>query len=462
MRRAFVLLAFPLVILSVPFGTAFLDDSPGSGAAAGEGVGIPSVPIETVSMPVGDPGAVEAKQPAVEDDPLPPALMEHALDGVPPDEERMQAYSHGNYILFVVSVAWTIALLLLIVTTGFGGWMQRLVERWTQGPNWKVLSYVVLYTIFVFICSFPLRIYSGFFREKQYGFANQTLPQWLVERGKGLVILIILQALFYLILYMAIRRLGRAWWIAGTAISTAFVILVVAVAPVFIAPLFNTFEPMKDAALRDEILAMAHDQGIPAEEVFEVDASRQSAHNNAYVTGLFGTQRIVLYDTMLENFARREIKFIMGHEMGHYVLNHIWKTIGLLVPLILAGFFIVDRVARRMIASRPSFGIRTLSEPASLPLILLVFNLFILLTSPIMNSVSRVHERQADRFGLEVTGDPAAAASSFLRFGVEDLGEYNVHPVIETLLYSHPSLGRRIRYAQEYAAAHGGGAAPAP
>ena len=435
MRRAFVLLAFTLVIVSGPFAPASMASSDDSDAAAEEGV---------------------------ENAPTPPALMENALDGVPPDEDRMQAYSHGNYILFVVNVVWSIGLLLLIVMTGFGGWMQRLIERWTQAPNRKVLGYVVLYTIAVFICTFPLSAYSGFFREKKYGFATQTLPEWLGDRGKGLVISVILQALFYMILYMAIRRLGRTWWIAGTAIGIAFVILIVAVAPVFIAPLFNTFEPMKDETLRDEILAMARSQDIPAEEVFEVDASRQSTHNNAYVTGLFGTQRIVLYDTMLKNFAHREIKFIMAHEMGHYVLNHIWKTIAFLALIILAGFFIVDRVARRVIEGRPSFGIRAFSEPASLPLILLVFNIFILLTSPILNSVSRIHEQQADLFGLEMTGDPVAAASSFIRFGQEDLGEYNVHPVIETLLYSHPSLGNRIRYAQEYAAAHGGGAAPPP
>ena len=435
MRRAPVLLAFALAILALSFAPASLGLADEPGAAEGEGV---------------------------ENDPAPPALMENALEGVPPDEERMQAYSHGNYILFVVNVGWSIGLLLLIVTTGFGGWMQRLVERWTQAPNRKVLGYVVLYTIAVFVCTFPLSVYSGFFREKKYGFANQTLPEWLGDQGKGLVLSVILQALFYMILYMAIRRLGRTWWIAGTAIGIAFVILIIAVAPVFIAPLFNTFEPMRDEVLRDEILDMAHSQGIPAEEVFEVDASRQSAHNNAYVTGLFGTQRIVLYDTMLKNFARREIKFVMGHEMGHYVLNHIWKTIAFLALIILAGFFIVDRVARRVIERRPSFGIRVFSEPASLPLILLIFNVFILLSSPLVNSISRIQEQQADLFGLEVTDDPVAAASSFIRFGKEDLGEYNVHPVIETLLYSHPSLGRRIRYAQEYAAAHGGGADPAP
>src|SRR5207245_2202748 len=167
-------------------------------------------------------------------------------------------------------------------------------------------------------------------------------------------------------------------------------------APVFIAPLFNTFEPLKDAQLRSEILAIAKREGIPANEVYQVDASRQSSHHNAYVAGLLGTQRIVLYDTVLKSFAPREIKTIMGHEMGHYVLHHIWKTVAFLAVLLLPVFYIVDRVSRRLIERRPDLGIAAISDPSSLPLIALVSIVLLFLAGPAIATFSRMQERQAD------------------------------------------------------------------
>lgn len=385
----------------------------------------------------------------------PPALVENPLAEVPPDDPRMESYSHGNYRMFLADVLWSAGLLAIVVFSGLGAALQRRVETVARTPNAKVAVYAALLALAIFAGRFPLRVYDGFVREKRYGFANQTFAAWLGDRGKGLLVSILLQAIFFVVLYAAIRRLGRRWWVAGSALAILSAILVVAVAPVFIAPLFNRFEPLRDGTLRAEILEMARGQGIPAGEVYEVDASRQSSHTNAYVAGLLGTQRIVLYDTLLKQFAPREIKAVMGHEMGHYVLHHVWKTLAFLAPIIVAGFFLVDRVSRRVIERRPSLGIASLAEPSSLPLVLLVLSVFLFAAGPVISTFSRMQERQADLFGLEATRDPAAAASSFLKFGRLDLGEYHVHPWIERLLYSHPSLGSRIRFAQAYARRRG-------
>ena len=387
----------------------------------------------------------------------PPALAEGALDAIPPDGPRMESYSHGGYVLFFADALWGLGLLAVIVFSGMGAWLQRLVERVTRRPNLKVALYGALYTLLLFLGTLPLGIYGGFIREKRYGFANQTFLAWMGDRGKELAVEIFLMVLFVTVLYVAIRRLDRRWWIAGAALGIVYLILVLAIAPVFIEPLFNTFTSLKDADPGREILALAHAQGIPADEVYEVDASLQSEHNNAYVAGLLGTQRIVLYDTLLKRFAPREIRFVMGHEMGHYVLNHVWKMVAFLAILIVAGVLLADRVSRRVIARCDSLGIASIAEPASLPLLLLVLNAFTLVASPAIATFSRSMEADADRFGLEVTGDPEAAASSFLKFGRHDLGEYDVHPVIEATLLTHPSLANRIRAAQEHARAH-----PAP
>jgi STE24 endopeptidase len=416
----------------------------------------PALILAVLAAAAAAPPAVAADEP-----PAAPELVENALDGVPPDEARMESYSHGRYVLRLVDFLWGVALLSVIVFSGFSGYLQRVVEKATLRPNLKVALYVVLFTLISFAGTFPLSVYRGYVREKAYGFANQTFPAWLGDQGKELALGVVIQALFFTVLYLAIRRLGRRWWVAGAALAIAFLVLLLAVGPVFIAPLFNKFEPLKDAALRGDILAMAHAQGIPADEVYQVDASRQSEHNNAYVAGLLGTQRIVLYDTLLRKFSPREIKVVMGHEMGHYVLNHIWKFVAFLSIVILVGFVLVDRLSRRILVRRPALGIAALSEPASLPLLLLVLSIYMFVTGPAAATFSRTMEHQADIFGIEATRDPVAAASAFIKFGRLDLGEYHVHPWIEALLFDHPSLGSRIRFAQDYARRHGTAAAEA-
>ncbi|MBI1950053.1 MAG: M48 family metallopeptidase [Acidobacteria bacterium] len=384
-----------------------------------------------------------------------PAMEEHPLGDLPADDPRMESYAHGNYILRVVDFLWSAGLLALIAFSGFGATLQTWAGKAARGPNQKVAMYVALVTLAMFAGSLPLAVYGGFVRERRFGFANQTFAAWLGDRGKALLVAVVLQALFFTVLYAAIRRLGRRWWLAGAGLSMVFLVMALAVAPVMIAPLFNTFEPLEDGPLRTDILAMARSQGIPAEEVYEVDASRQSSHSNAYVAGLLGTQRIVLYDTLLQQFTPREIKVVMGHEMGHYVLNHIWRFVAFLSVFVLLGFFLVDRVSRRIVEGRPALGISSLSEPASLPVLLLVLDTFLFLAGPALSTFSRIQEHQADEFGLDATRDPVAGASAFLKFGRLDLGEYHVHPWIEALLCSHPSLGSRVRFAQDYARQHG-------
>ena len=411
---AFVLAAFALTLAAVP--AAALEETPESLQVSGD---------------------------ALDDAPLRPRVADDALEIKPEDDPRMEEYSHGGYILFFVGRFWTIAVLLLIVLSGLGSWLQDLAEKVTWRVNLQVGIYGALLATLTFLAALPLNIYRGFLREKQFGFANQSLVEYLGDRGRLFAFGLILQVLFIILLYFAIRRLGRRWWIGGAVLGILFAILIQAIYPVFIAPLVNDFQPLEDAALRADLLSLARAQGIPADEVYQIDASRQSEHSNAYVAGILGTQRIVLYDTMLKRFASREIRAVMGHEMGHYVLNHIWKGIAASALLIALGFFLVDIVARRQISRRPSLGIRSLQDPASLPLLLLLLNIYLLLVTPVIANFSRMLEHDADRFTLDVVRDPAATASAFIKFAQHDLGEYEVHPAIEKLLFTHPALGNR-------------------
>lgn len=385
-----------------------------------------------------------------------PALVEDPLGALPVDTPQHEAYAHGHYWLFLVWNLFTFAALWGMLQSRFASRVRRFGERLTRRPNLLVMWCVAIFSIVMQLLSLPLAIGTGFLRERRYGFMNQDFGAWMGDRGKHFLVTLCVRLLLVMLLYVLIRRLGRGWWVPGAAVTIVLTIVGVAVTPVFVDPLFNTFTPLEDRDLRRDILELAHSRGIPAEEVYQMDASRQSEHNNAYVTGLLGTQRIVLYDTLLKRFAPREIRAIMGHEMGHYVLRHVWKTVAFLVPLILIGFLFVDRMARRLIDAHPRWDIRRLEDPAALPVVVLLALLYTLLTGPAIAAYSRHHESAADRFGLELTRDPEAAASTFAKFGRYDLSEYEVHPLIETLLFSHPSVNNRIRKAQAWARAHPG------
>ncbi|HYV86363.1 MAG TPA: M48 family metallopeptidase [Patescibacteria group bacterium] len=384
-----------------------------------------------------------------------PAVIAGALGPIPPDPPLNEEYAHGGYTLFLLRSLLSVATLSIIVISGFAARLQRLAGRITRWSGAQIAVYAALLLCLLSLVTLPFDIWAGFLREKRFGFMNQDLASWLGERGKALAVLIVVEMLVVPLFYLLVRRLGRSWWIPGAALATALVVVGQVIVPVFVAPLFNRFTPLPPSDLRTAILTMARDQGIPAGEVYVVDASRQSEHTNAYVAGLLGSQRIVLYDTLLRRMAPREILFVMGHEMGHYVLKHIWKTIAFLAPLFAAGLFLVDRIARSLVAWRPRWGITGIEQPSSLPLLLLVLSLVSFAARPIICSYSRHQESAADRFGIEVTRDPEAAASSFLKFAQVDLAEIDVNPVIEWALFTHPSTAHRIETAQDWARRHG-------
>jgi STE24 endopeptidase len=312
--------------------------------------------------------------------------------------------------------------------------------------------YSAFFIVLLTVVNFPLNYYD-FLREQRFGFATQDFMGWLGDQLKGLGVGLVLGSLLVLGLYTVFKKAARTWWLWGSAVVIGFVIFTMAIAPVFIAPLFNKFEPLHDQALRQRILGMAHEQGIPADEVYQVDASRQSRHSNAYVAGLLGTQRIVLFDTIIGTFTHEELEFVMGHEMGHYVLNHIWKGIAFLSGLVLIGMWVLYQlIGRLMERYHARFGFGELADIASLPLLVLLLSIYGFLLDPVSNSFSRYLESQADQFGLRIAPRPEAAVTSFQKFETLDLAEADPPAFIEFWLYSHPSVGRRIQAAKDYVA----------
>lgn len=383
-----------------------------------------------------------------------PAAATHAyLDSVPLERrEKTKAYARGNYILDPLDFLFTSAILIGLIAGGMSVRFRNLARRITRFRPLQTALYWIQFFITVTLIQFPLILYADYYREKQYGLLTQSLGDFMVDQTKGLLIGCIMGAILFMVLYAVLRRTPRTWWLWGSAVVIIFMIVAVAVAPVFIMPLFNKFTPIKNVEIRESILKMAHEQGIPADEVYEMDASKRTDRVSAFVNGLLGTMRIVMFDNTLKRCTPEEIQMIMGHEMGHYVLNHVWKGIAFFGALILLAFLFVRWAYDKALRKWPNTGIEGISDPAGLPLLWLLLSVFIFFTSPIINSYSRWAEDQADDFGLNASLQPDAAATTFLKLG--EYRDLDPHPAVEFLFFDHPSGQSRIRNAMEWKQAH--------
>ncbi len=379
---------------------------------------------------------------------------------IPRDQSRQKQYAHGAYLLSLAGAAWGCLVLVFLLrsrlSSAFRDRARALVHR---RANLAVFVYCAIFTVVTAVLSLPLDAYGGYFREKRFGFARQTFLGWAGDWAKGLGLTIVLGGLFAVALYAVIRKFRRTWWLIGAAVAMAFTIFAVAVEPVFIAPLFNKFTPLAAGPLKTRLLEIAHREGIPAHDVYEVDASRQSAHTNAYVAGLLGTERIVIYDTLLSTHTPREVVAVMGHEMGHYALRHVAKGLAFGGALILLGAALVRWSYAPIVRRRPGWGIGPIEDPAGLPLVLLIVSVYSFVAAPAANAFSRWEEHQADVFSLEVVRDPDALAAGFAKFNTHDLSEYDPPRIVEIWFYTHPSLQHRIEFCERWKRDHAADAA---
>jgi Zn-dependent protease with chaperone function len=286
-----------------------------------------------------------------------------------------------------------------------------------RGRKWffELALYFITFTVIIFLVDLPLSYYQGYVRQHDYGLSNQTFPKWARDEVTGLLLAIISGVVFIWVPYLLLKKSPRRWWFYTGLAAIPFIVLIALVGPIWIDPLFNTFGPMKDKALEADIMRLAERAGIEGSRVFEVAKSEDTNAVNAYVAGFGATKRIVLWDTILAKLNREQLLVVMGHEMGHYVLGHVWKLILSLSALIIAALYAVHRTSGWLLTRyRHRFGFSELSDVASLPLILALFSLASLVVTPIALAVQRHFEHEADRFGLEITHDNYAAATAGL------------------------------------------------
>ena len=367
-----------------------------------------------------------------------------------PSEKAMRYYRSGN-VLWAIDVLWGFAVPCLLLFTGFSARLRDAARRIGRNRFFTIAVYGILFTLVTFVLDLPLAWYADFVRQHAYGLSDQTAAKWWSDAFTGLGIGCLFTALTLWFPYWLLRKSPRHWWLyTGLAVAPllAFVLFVT---PIWIEPLFNDFRPMKDKALEAQILALADRAGIEGSRVYEVNKSVDTKTVNAYVTGFQNTKRIVLWDTTLAKLAPNEVLLVMGHEMGHYVLGHVPQSIALGTALALLGFWVIHRTAGGLIARyRGRFGFSELADVASLPLIVLLFSLVGFAVSPAILAFTRHEEHEADRFGLEITRDNHGCATAFVKLQQENLSNPRPGLLYKLWRSSHPPLGERIDFCNEY------------
>lgn len=379
----------------------------------------------------------------------PQAATEAYINSLGPEALALaRAYTFGNHWLILASLVVSALVTLIIVRSRV---LERLHARLARRrPNTRALALGAATAGMSAILSLPYNLYAEWWRETQYGRTSQPLGDWLSQAAIGMALSSLALAVFFVLLYLLLRRAGARWWLwAGGLVAVAMSFLLL-LSPVLIEPIFNDYRPIPPGEVRDAVLEMAARADIPEDRIFVFDGSRQSNNFTANVSGVGGSARIAISDVALGDASLDEVKAVTGHEIGHYVLGHVWRMIGVITAVSVLMFWLV---ARTYPAFGRAFGTRApIDDPRGLPVFLFVFGLFLTLATPIINTLSRVGEREADDYSLRTVNLPDGLASALVK-----TAEYRyplAGPVEEAIFYTHPTVANRVRRAMEWKAAN--------
>lgn len=366
----------------------------------------------------------------------------------PPITPEMLSYCRLRYAMIFTSIAYSAATLLLILHFGLSAELSKFCASLTKHKFMQIPLFCLLLTALVTLIRLPFYWYASYYVDHSYGLSHQPLTDWFSDLVKARGVDAFLNGLAFTVAFSIADRFPKRWpvilWSAMLPLIAAGIFL----APLLIDPLFNKFDIMRPSPEEARIRAVAVKAGIPDAPIFIVDKSRQTTKLNAYVTGLGTSTRIVIWDNTLGKLPIDQVEAIVAHEAGHYVLRHIvigfsLISVGLLVLLLVAGKFapaVVARLPKR-------WGVTGMTDPACIPVVLLIGVIGGFLFAPIDNAVSRYMERQADEFGLSVTKNGPAMARTFVSLAQQNLSEPQPPPFIQFWLFGHPSLRERILYS---------------
>ena len=358
------------------------------------------------------------------------------------------AYTTGNQWLMLWGLLISAMVTLIIIRTG---WLTKTDDKLSKrGFIIRVFSISAVYLVVSEVLKMPWSVFSGWWRETEYGRTSQPLMDFLSQGLLALAISALLFSFFMVAIYAFIQKAKKLWWLWGGTFSGVCVAVLMVVGPTYIAPLFNDYQPVPPGEVRDAVEAMAINAGIPTDRIFMYDGSRQSNNFTANVAGIGGAARIAISDVALDEATLDEVKAVTGHEIGHYKLGHVWDGVFLTIVIVMASFFIADKAfnaVARLFGAQEDIG-----DPTTLPVLLFLVGVIGIFTQPMSNALSRMNETEADHYSYEMVDLPDGMASALVK-----TAEYrNPRPgkLEEWLFYTHPSVEQRVRAAMEWKASH--------
>ncbi len=359
---------------------------------------------------------------------------------------KAAAYTAGNHWLLLWNlvvgglVAWA------IVRSGLLDKVDARLAR--RGANARAFVAAIVYFLVSSLATLPWALYAEWWREQGYGRTSQPLADFLGQAALSTLISSVVGALFFVGVYALIRRTGARWWLWSGGLTALTASALLLVAPIAIEPLFNDYKPVPPGEVRVALEVMAKQAGVPADRLFVYDGSRQSNNFTANVAGLGGTARIAISDVAFKGASLDEVKAVTGHEIGHYVLGHVWRGVAMISVLAMVAFLLADRLFP--VFARAFGSGAALPDPRGLPVVLFMVSLFLLLATPVMNTLTRISETESDRYSLQTANLPDALATALVK--TAEYRDPRPHPLQELLFYTHPSVERRVLEAMRWKA----------
>jgi STE24 endopeptidase len=366
-------------------------------------------------------------------------------------QKQARQYARISRRLFVLDLGLGGLYVIAWLVFGWSASLRNFLLGWTSNDWLLVLGYAIVFSGIYLLIDLPLSYYEGFILPHRFGISTQTLGGWVSDQVKGLLLAGMLGGLLLEIIYLVLRLAPDTWWLWAAGILLLFSVLLANLAPVLLMPIFYKFAPLGDehAELAGRLMRLADQAGARVRGVYKFDMSRRTTAANAALTGLGNTRRIILGDTLLDEFTSDEIETVLAHELGHHVHKDIPMGIVLDSLFTLAGLYLSNLILQLGVRI---FGFQGPADIAALPIFALAIGAFGLVTMPLTNGFSRWRERRADEYALQTTGNPQAFASAMTRLANQNLAEADPEPWVEFLLYSHPALGKRIHMAESWKA----------
>lgn len=366
-------------------------------------------------------------------------------------QKQAKQYARIRRRLWLVDTAFSAVYLLAWIFFGWSISLREWIASFTTNDWLLVAIFILIFGGIFPLVTLPLGYYSGFVLPHRFGQSNQSLKDWIKDRIKGLAIGAPLGLLLLELLYLALRLAGDLWWLWAAGGMLIFTVLLSNLAPILIMPLFNKYVPLGDEHkdLEERLLALAKRAQTKVKGVFKFDMSKRTKSANAALTGIGNTRRIVLGDTLIDEFTADEIETVLAHELGHHVNRDIPLFIAFGTVSTTLGLYLASLALNWAVGY---FGFSGPADIAAFPALALILSVYGLVTQPLDNAVSRWRERKADEYALQATGKNEAFASAFTRLANQNLGEIDPEKWVVFMFYSHPPLGERIENARRFIA----------